>query len=216
MNDPLKEHGETMRQNRILLGLSIREAADRAGISKNTILRLEAGLPVTRATHRKLSQAYGRAPISPEQRRTSAVEGKHYRLHTLPERVWIPTRIGKDGRAEIIENPRAGEQDERNRMGWYGLATHFGSPLRCRREGSRFIPFIVEVFAPTDVTSDASGERFLFGLRGRVRVQVGDEEFELGEGEAATYDATQPSGMEPALPVRPGDPAPVVLQLLVP
>jgi len=101
-------------------------------------------------------------------------------------------------------------------MGWYHLATHFISPLRCRREGSRYIAMITEIFGPTDVSQDLSGERFLLGLRGSVRVHVGDEIFELSEGEAATIDSTQPTGFEPLTPISAGSDAPLVLQVILP
>jgi len=212
----LKEYGETMRRNRTLLGLSIRDAAERAGVSKNTILRLEAGLPVHWNTHVKVSRSYGRVPAPPETRRTEVVEGTHFRKQPIGTRPWIPVRVGKDGAAEIFSNSESTHQEERNRLGWYGLASHFISPIRCRRPNTRVIPMVTEIFARTDVSTDLSGERFLLGLRGAVRVTVGDESFELGEGDGAIFDATQPSGLEPLEVVRPGESAPLVLQVIVP
>lgn len=215
-DDALREYGDTMRQNRVLLGLSLRDAAEKAGVSKNTIMRLEAGLPVNWSTHVKISRAYGRVPAPPQNRYTEVVSGIHFKKQPLETRPWLPVRIGKDGAAEIFKSSETIDQQERNRMGWYHLATHFISPLRCRREGSRFIAMITEIFAPTDVSHDVSGERFLLGLRGSVRVHVGDEVFELGEGEAATIDSTQPLGIEPSAPISAGLDAPLVLQIMLP
>ena len=54
------------------------------------------------------------------------------------------------------------------------------------------------------------------GLRGRVRIWVGQESFEVGEGEAATYDSTVPNCIEPAEPVKPREAGPQVLQIYLP
>ncbi|MBI1332681.1 MAG: helix-turn-helix domain-containing protein [Armatimonadetes bacterium] len=205
-----------MRQNRLLLGLSLRDAAEKAGVSKNTIIRMEAGLPVNWSTHVKVSRAYGRVPASPQNRQTKVVSGQFYCKQPLETRAWLPVRIGKDGAAEVFKNSEQIDQQERNRMGWYHLATHFISPLRCRREGSRYIAMITEIFAPTDVSEDVSGERFVLGLRGSVLVHVGSETFELSEGEAATIDSTQPTGFEPLTPISIGAEAPLLLHVVLP
>jgi len=214
--EALPEYGNTMRQNRILLGLSLGAAAEKAGVSKNTIRRLEMGLNVNWSTYAKVSRAYGRVPAPPQYRHTEVVSGTHYRKQPLETRPWLPVRTGKDGVAEIFETSETIDQKERNRLGWYDLAPYFVSPLRCRREGSRFVPMIMEIFAPTDRSSYESGERFVLGLRGSVRVLVGTETFELSEGEAATIDATATIGFEPLAPVNVGAEAPLVLHILLP
>lgn len=214
--ESLRLIGESMRRNRALLGLSVREAADRAGISKNTVLRLEAGMPVQKASLVKLSRAYGMVPIDQTEKRQKSVEGQHFRFQPADLAVWYATRLNADGQAESFTNPEVQDEAERNRLGWYGLASHFGQPYRIRRENSRFIAFSVEVYRPSDVTADPSGERLIFGLKGSVRVHVGDESFEVGEGEAAAYDATLPHWIEPATPVEAGTDPPRILQIVLP
>lgn len=216
LNDALQEFGASMRRNRLLLGYTVRDAAEKAGISKNTILRVEAGLPVQRSTREKLCHALGMVPTDPATRKPAAGAGRFYKIQTNAESVWYATIVNAQGEAEGYTNERIADSAERSRLGWYGLANHFGRPLRCRREGSRHIPFLIELYRATDVTSDPMGERFVYGLRGSVRVIVGDESFDLHEGEAATYDATQPNGLEPLQPVKPGQPAPLVLQIVLP
>ncbi|AIE84438.1 XRE family transcriptional regulator [Fimbriimonas ginsengisoli] len=215
-SENLAEFGASMRRNRNLLGYTVRDLAELAGISKNTLLRVESGLPVQKATREKLCRALGMVPTDPASRRPGANEGAYYRLHTNADAVWYATKVNRNGEAESSTNERIGDPAERSRLGWYGLADNFGRPLRCRREGSRLIPFVVEVYRPSDITADPSGERFVYGLRGKVRVVVGEESFVLQEGEAATYDATQPNGLEPCDPVTPGHPAPLVLQIVLP
>lgn len=214
VDEGLKDYGESMRQNRQVLGYSVRDAADLAGVSKNTILRLEAGLPVQKSTRVKLCRAYGMVAREPSPDR--AAEGANYRLQKREGLIWIPTRVTPDGHAEAYEHDRPLTDAERQRLGWHRLATQFGRPLRCRREGSRFIPFLLELYAPSDVTADPSGERFIYVLRGSVRVRVGDESFEMTEGEAASYDSTLPNGLEPLEPVMRGDVPPLVMQILMP
>jgi transcriptional regulator with XRE-family HTH domain len=211
-----REYGETMRRDRMLLGLTVREAADRAGISRNTVARLESGLPVQKASIARLCKVYGCVPTDPTTRRPPQKEGAHFRLHTNAEAVWYAVRINEEGAAEPLQSKDAGDPRERQRLGGHGLAALFSRPLRCRRESSRLIPFVVELYAKSDATADPSGERFVLGLRGRTRVCVGDESFEVGEGECATYDGTVSHWIEPVEPIGPGVPGPQVLQIYMP
>jgi len=214
--EALKEFGASMRRNRALLGYTVRDLAERAGISKNTVVRVEAGLPVQSATRTKLCRALGMVPTDPKTKKPPASEGRFYRVQTQEEAVWYATTINEEGQADAYTNDRIGDPGERNRLGWYGLVNHFGHPLRCRRTGSRHIPFLVELYRATDVTKDVCGERFVYCLRGAIRVTVGDESFVVREGEAATYDATEPNALEPLTPVEIGQPAPLVLQIVLP
>ncbi|HWD39444.1 MAG TPA: XRE family transcriptional regulator [Fimbriimonas sp.] len=211
-----REYGEGMRRNRLLLGLSIRDVAEKAGISKNTIARLESGKPIQKSSVRSICQVYNCAPTDPTSRRPAQHEGKNYRHFTNGEAVWYALRVDENGKVEQIPGKDAREQEERQRLGRYQLAEFFSLPLRCRREGSRMIPFIVELYGKTDATEDISGERFVYGLRGKTRVCIGEECFELDEGEAAMIDATHLHWMEPAEPVEPGEPGPQVLQVVLP
>ena len=74
----------------------------------------------------------------------------------------------------------------------------------------------MEVHDSTDVTSDSSGERFIYVLRGQVTVLVGNESFDLATGEAACYDGTQPHWVRPRVPIVGNGEAPLVLQIFVP
>jgi len=208
--------GESMRRNRAMLGLSVRDAAERAGISKNTILRIESGLPVQKASVVRLSRAYGMVPIDPAHRKKTSVEGEHYCYQPLEAAVWYANRVNTEGLVDAYSEPGFSDPTERNRLGWNGLVTHFGSPLRVRREGSRFIPYLVDVYRATDVSNVPSGERFMLVLRGEVRVHVGDESFELKEGEAGAFDAVLPHWVEPVKPVERGEAPPRILQVVLP
>lgn len=211
-----REYGAVMRQNRTLLGISLREAATRAGISRNTVARLESGLPVQRTSVERLCRVYGCVPTDPTTRRPPVREGRYYRLHSNADAVWYTVRVNGEGLAEGVESERAADPRERRRLGSYGLADFFVRPLRCRREGSRLIPFVLELYKATDANADPVGERFVLGLKGRVRVHLGDDSFEVGEGEAAVYDCTVKNWLEPAEPVPPGGEAPLALQIYLP
>jgi transcriptional regulator with XRE-family HTH domain len=210
------EYGASMRRNRQLLGLSVRDAATRAGVSKNTILRLESGRPIHRGSQAKLCRAYGCVPIDPADRQPPSREGTHYKLQSKAEQTWYATRLNAEGEAEAHTSPVIQEEGERERLGLNRLVNHFGLPLRVRREGSRFIPFLIELYGPTDTTCDRSGERFILCLQGSIRVVVGDESFVLEEGESASYDSTLPNRLEPVEPATKGRRAPMALQIVLP
>lgn len=62
------------------------------------------------------------------------------------------------------------------------------------------IPFIMEIYRKTDDAADLSGERFIYALRGDIRVNVGNESFVLSEGEGAMIESTLRHSFEPVEP----------------
>jgi len=204
----------TMRQNRLFRGFTIREAADLAGISKNTVVRLESGLRIQKTSLAKLCKVFGCYPLETFPAQNAPNEGKYFRKHGTQCMLWYGTRVRADGNHEPFDPTSELTPDERQRLGRNGLAAHFGQPLRCRREGSRLIPFLIELYAPTDSGAHATGECFVYCLRGQVQVGAGDETFLLSEGEAACYDATVPNWLSPAGALE--DSAPLVMQIFLP
>jgi hypothetical protein len=206
-----------MRQNRLAVGHSIRDAALSAHLSENTLRRVEAGFPIHQSNLAKLWRAYGAVPITYEAFRSGSVQrGDHYRIQTAADHVWYAMRLDSEGRSESFRFGNSLVPEERNRLGRLGLATHCSIPLRVRSLKSRFMPFLVEVCGRTDTMQDPSGERFIFGVRGRIRVWVGDESFIVGAGEAATFDSTFLTCMEAVDPVDKCHPAPQALVIVLP
>lgn len=215
-NPELVTLGHVMRQNRLVHGWSIREAAEKSGVSKNTIRRIESGLPAHDRNHEKLCRAYGAVPLPTEQFKQPSGQGKNYVLQKRADQTWYALRVNAEGKSEVFRSGDSLTDAERARLGRYGLATHFSIPLRCRRENTRAVPFLVEVHGQTDVVADTSGERFIYGIRGDMIVQAGEEYFVLCEGEAACFDSTLPTSLAAASETRPLNPAPLAVVVVLP
>jgi len=205
-----------MRLNRLLKGWKGSEAAEKAGISKNTVRRVEAGLAVHDSNLAKLCRAYGAVPDGPTGFWMPSARGNNFILQTNQDHTWLAMRILASGDSEVFRSDKELTDKERNRLGRYGLASHFSIPLRVRRERSRFAPFLLEIYGKTDVSKAADCERFIYVLSGRVIVQAGDEFFVVGEGEAATFDTSEATSFAPADPIDASHPAPRALVIVLP
>lgn len=206
----LRPYGRRMRGVRERAGLSLREAAARAGVDKNTVVRLEAGLPVREASRQKICAAYGVFCRDPEDL-DGRVEGEGFAVLPADARRWHRARVpGPDGPSVVTTFEEFANPAERMRQGRLGLANQFFALLGCDLPAGRLRAAVFEVYAPSGYSRQTSGEAFVFAMRGRIRFVVGEGEFTLEEGSAAIFDRTLLHMHEPASTGSPED-LPVVL-----
>lgn len=178
--------------------MSLREAAARAGVSKNTILRLESGLPVRYESRRKLCAAYGIFCFDPDHE-SGRVGGEGYALHPRASLKWHRAKLPGPGSDSVVASAdEYADPGERARQGRYGLANQFFAYFDCAFEHGHMRAGIFEVFGPSGTSSQNSGEAFVYAIRGSLLFTVGDESFLLAEGSAAIFDRTRPHHHEPA------------------
>lgn len=187
-----------MRAVRERAGLSLREAAARAGVDKNTIMRVEAGLPVRETSRVRLCAGYGVFAIHPRDL-SARLKGPGYAVHLPDGASWHRARLPdphEPSQVSTSEAMRAPE--ERLRQGRLGLATQFFSFLGCDRADGGIRSAVLEVYGPSGHSRQQSGEAFVYVLSGELRFEVDEESFVLKEGMAATFDRTLPHMHEPA------------------
>jgi transcriptional regulator with XRE-family HTH domain len=185
----------------------LREVALAANVDKNTILRLEAGLPVRNSSRDQICKVYGVLNIPPEDLPRREI-GAHYAKNDRGGMKWHRAQISNPEEASTVStNDEIQDSEERRRQGRLNLAQQFFSRLDCDMPAGRLRAGIFEVYGTSGYSSQQSGEALVYVLKGNLRFEIGEEVFVVREGESATFDRTirhlhEPFEMEAAdLPV---------------
>ncbi len=172
-----------IRENR---GLTIRDLAERAQISKNTVLRIEQGLPISEANLTRLCdclQTILPNLLIPERKDDSKV-----RVHRYAEDQWrIAFRRKSAPKTiqdfDVVENP-----EERKRLSGLRYVSGFAINHECLLEGGNIQSALMEVHGDQEIPGFRhSGEEFVYCLQGRLRLTVGKEQFILNPGDGASF-----------------------------
>jgi transcriptional regulator with XRE-family HTH domain len=160
--------GARMQRIRQRQNLSVRELADKAGVNKNTILRLEKGLTPSYATLNRVCEALG----------------IHIAQLTQPEPDEDET-ISLHVRASEGRVPLAA--DEKILL----------SSLSCRLPGGKLNGAVLELFDETEPVTHPA-EELVFCLRGTAKLTVAGRPYLLNEGDAATFWSSERHSYAPA------------------
>jgi len=180
--------GARIQRIRVRQGLSVRDLADRSGVNKNTILRLEKGLTPSYATLTRVCEALG---IHVAQlTRPEPEEGETIALHQREREVRI-AYPGEGAALALSEVAGGGQQpfaaDEKVLL----------SVLTSRLPGGRINAAVLELFAESETVTHP-GEEMVFCLRGAVRLTVAGRSYTLREGDAATFWCSERHSYAPA------------------
>lgn len=196
-SEALVAYGRHMADLRRRAGLSIRSVAKTAGVDKNTILRLEAGLPVRNASRERICQVYGILNILPTQLPDNEI-GQHYAKTRADGMTWHRAQVkSEDQPSAITSSPKFALPTERLRQGKLQLAQQFFSRLDCNLPQGKLRAGLFEVFGTSGRSAQPSGEALIYVLKGALRFEIGNEQFIIHAGEAATFDRTIPHLHEP-------------------
>lgn len=190
--------GARLRRARQRMGLSIRDLAASANVSKNSVVRLEQGGSPHSMTVVKLCAAMGIHVASIAK--PAADEGQIVAIHRKEDDRWFDLTDFAAG--PLAEGPLSeSERKDRVRRG-------VKVPLlilKNRLETGRLLPTVIELYQASERRSH-SGEEMVYVLKGTARISVGSESFDLGEGETATFWSAEEHAYAPAegtkLPVR--------------
>ncbi|PPA75441.1 XRE family transcriptional regulator [Achromobacter sp. LC458] len=152
--------------------LSLEQLAQRTGLTKSYLSKLERGLSEPSiSTVLRLAEAYG---------------------------VGVSQLVGEDGAAqdEVVSVVRVGDREALQRGG-PGVQYHYES-LAGRRKVKAMEPFVVHPprdFPDATAVFPHPGEEFLLVLKGAVEVQVGERQFRLETGDSVYFDSELPHRM---------------------
>jgi transcriptional regulator with XRE-family HTH domain len=166
--------GARLKRLRLQQDMSVRDLADRASVDKNTILRLEKGLPTSGRTLSRVCDALGiyvSRVLLPEP-----AEDETVIVHRKASEVWWTY----PGMGEPFADEEGGRQ-----VPPAPSDTALVS-LACRLEQGRLRSSLLRLTAETTANAHP-GEEFVYCLSGSVRLTVAGRSYVLHAGDAATF-----------------------------
>lgn len=208
--------GARMREIRLRAGISIREASIRSGVDKNTVMRLERGLPVREGSREKICAAYGVLSMRPAFDDEAVERGEGFAVSRRGVGRWYRMDLVNDYEPSVVStSDDVQDERERRRLGGLGFANQFFRRLGAELPGGAMRGGVVEVYGRSGYASQASGEAFVFCMKGRVVFRFPGEAVELGEGDSLVFDRTLLRMHEPADGMEKGDLPCVILYLQI-
>jgi transcriptional regulator with XRE-family HTH domain len=186
--------GNRIQRVRQRLGLSVRDLADRAGVNKDTVVKLERGQTPSYRTLVRVCDALEISVVQLLRPEAEAGEEAVVSLHLRQSEQRVPrplVELDPDS-PETVRYREARQReliaaDEKVLLSW----------LSCRLPGGKLNAWILELRGETD-TSTHPGEEFLFCLRGTARLTVAGRIYTLREGDAATFWCAEPHTYAPS------------------
>ncbi len=193
--------GSRLRRARTHQGLSVRDVASRASLSKTSVVRLEQGHKALPLTVVKVCEVLGvhLAGITDPTASNTGVAAIHQRED---DRWYDMTDFGA-GPLGGLERPLTPAERKRFAKGGTAVALLL---LKSRLAAGRMLPVVLELYR-TSPTRSHAGEEFVYVLSGRAKLHIGGTDHTLSEGEAITFWSGEehsyaPAPDSPTMPVR--------------
>ncbi|MBC8102086.1 MAG: helix-turn-helix transcriptional regulator [Cytophagales bacterium] len=202
--------GRRVRSRRLQLGLSAQDLADRAGIARQTIVRIESGKPCKTETLNRIRHVLNLF----YDFLTREDPPQDFCVQHYPEKAhWTISRPKTEYQrhGEIPDPRHEDDPQERLRLGRLGYQPFFTCLLNSELPGGILNQGLMEIYRETWVDSHP-GEEFVYCLSGKARIWVRGTEFLLEEGSAITFKGSEPHQYAPAETISPSG---VPLRLLI-
>jgi len=188
--------GSRLKRARHAQGVSLRDLALSAGLSKNSITRLESGKDVRAITILKVCSALG---LHVEMLRDPEIH-ESVAIHRLQDDRWYDLMGFGSGPIGGLDRPLTAE--ERAEFAISGSLIPL-LRLKSRLSQGKVLPSILELHGRSEPRSHP-GEEFVFVLKGTATITVSDTEYTLTQGESIDFWAEElhcyaPAGDCPAL-----------------
>ena len=183
--------GNRIRRIRLQQELSIRSLAEQAGVSKTSIVHIEAGKSIRESTLLKVATILG---LHLDRLAKPTVgDATPFAKHTSSDDAWYDLIRFDQGK---IEPQSVSTKNKRQQ-----LAKNKGvvplNILASRLEDGRIKPTILELFDPSPIRSHV-GEEFVMVLEGKAIISIGQSKVTLCTGESVTFWSAEPHGYAPA------------------
>lgn len=208
--DPLV-FAENVRRIREHLGWSRQRLCEEAGISPQTLTKIERGHGCMPSVERKLAGAL------------YTIEGRLWErfaldtqlVHTLATDRWyfahpeegVRYRERQDLAGPLRMDPDAiQEEAERMRLGWNGLSCGFVRVTTAHLETGTVISSVLDVFGTIESNVPNGHLAYFHVLQGAIRFRIGARMHELVAGDVLQAQMETPSAMSVLQPMQPGEP----------
>lgn len=205
IDEAAKLIGPRMRQLRVNRGLSIRDLAGRAGVSKNTVLKIEQGQPIAEPLLNricnKLQTIVPNLLLAPPEE-----ENLKVRVHRGDNASWRIAFRRSRAPKSIKDFDPVESSEERKRLGRVGFVTGFVQAHDASLPNGRLQAASLHLYGDQEEPGFRhSGEEFVYCLSGILKLTVGDESFMLGPGDSAVFDSSFRHRYESGLPTGTGE-----------
>jgi transcriptional regulator with XRE-family HTH domain len=178
--------GLRLKHLRETRGLTLRELAERVDASKNTILRIEKGMPIAEPIVHRICDSL--QTILPNLLVSEEEWSRPLRVHRNADSKWrIAFRREKSPSIykdfEVVES-----ESERTRMGSLGFVSGFLNTQNCSLRGGKLESAVIELYGHQEKPGYRhSGEELVHCLSGCLRLTVGLEVHELLPGDTSIF-----------------------------
>lgn len=184
--------GDRLRRTRQQQGLSIRQVAQLAGVSKTSVVQVETGRTSRKSSYLKVAEVFGLH--LDHLAHAKSLDDQPFVVHRLEDDAWFD--LANFGEGRLPAEAQGEGREERRR-----LATERGvvplNILACRLERGRIKPTIMELYGASSARSHA-GEEHVFVLEGSATITIGSAKVELQEGESVTFWSGEPHVYAPS------------------
>lgn len=182
--------GSRIRRIRTQMGLSVRELASLADVSKMSVVNLEHGKNFRETTLKKVAEAMG---LHIENLVRDEPTGElPFAIHRRSDARWFD--LSDFARGHYFE----GELDESGitRIQSEGCQVPLNI-LKSRLDAGRIKPTVM-VLTQESETRSHQGEEYVYVLSGRAKITIGKSEIVLEEGESVSFWSVEPHNYAPA------------------
>ncbi len=185
--------GHRVRRLRDAQGVSIREVAEKAEISKNSIVRLEQGRGTQPITILKVCSTLG---VHVERLAEPSSDDVVAVAHKNKDDHWFD--MADMGSRPLLNAKKPITPRQRKQAVNAGASVPINL-LKSRLPGGKFLPSVLEVYQTSPLRSHV-GEEFAYILDGEGVITVGKKKYRLKKGESITFWSAEPHSYAPADP----------------
>ena len=185
--------GQRVRRLRDAQGVSIRDVADKAEISKNSIVRLEQGRGTQPITILRVCSTLG---VHVERLAEPSSEDVVAITHKNKDDHWFD--MADMGSRPLLNAKKPITLKQRKQAVASGASVPINL-LKSRLPGGKFLPSVLEIYQSSPVRNHV-GEEFAYVLEGEGIITVGNKKHRLKQGESITFWSAEPHSYAPADP----------------
>jgi transcriptional regulator with XRE-family HTH domain len=182
---------DRLRLARLRQGVSIRELAARAEVSKTSIVRLESGKPCETDTVARVCHAMG-LHADALVREFSADD--RVALHKRPQDAWYDMVRFSDGPLQRKDGSPLTPSERRKKAEKSDVVPL--NILASRLPGGKLLSTIIELYHASPTRSHP-GEEWVYVLSGIADISIADKRYELGPGESVVFRSAEPHSYAP-------------------
>lgn len=216
--DPLA-FARNVRRARESLGWTRQRLCQEASISPQTLTKVEGGRGCTPGVERRLAEALrtvvGRLwepqELARQTVRSPGTDRWYFASHADGERYWRSQSFIDEGEPIRYDPDAIQDEAERARMGGAGLVQGFVRVTTAHLRAASVISSVIEVYGRIDSDMPDGRLSYFHALRGEMRFHIGERTFALHTGDVLQAEMASPAWLEPAVPVPPGSPPPLLV-----